>query len=216
MFDLCNCILLNCKRYTCRFTYLIIRTTINYTQYSGQWLKIMHFFSKFGIISMDSNYFNCLMFIFMLIGSARQKWHTLMYDKQCSASFFGDVYRKEIHFFNLKKLVITDTAQTINAAGWPRQGVIPGHLFTCVLKPRNRSYTLHNTCYGIREQYSASIDRRRMYHRSYGDDMRMVQDKLYVNGQRYDLETEPTEGLKYSKKSRGACTTERLYGQWYI
>lgn len=35
------------------------------------------------------------------------------------------------------------------------------------------------------------------YHRSCGDNVKMVRDTLYVNGQRYDPETEPTEDPTY-------------------
>lgn len=36
------------------------------------------------------------------------------------------------------------------------------------------------------------------YHRSCGDNVKMVRDKLYVNGQRYDPEAEPIEEPTYS------------------
>lgn len=64
---------------------------------------------------------------------------------------------------------------------------------------------MRNTCYGIRKQYPTSIERRwrelyptMRYHRTCGDNVKMVRDKLYVNGQRYDPEVEPTEEPTYS------------------
>lgn len=70
---------------------------------------------------------------------------------------------------------------------------------------RSRSHRLHNTCYGMRKQYPTSIERLRKeiypairYHWSCGDNVKMVRDKLCVNGHRYDPETEPTDESTYS------------------
>lgn len=73
---------------------------------------------------------------------------TYMYVKRCSFSFSVKVYRKKpfVCFESRKSSDFIDKAKTIHTiytAGWPRQGVKPGHLCTYVLKPLNKQACEH-------------------------------------------------------------------------
>lgn len=83
----------------------------------AQWLKIIHFF----LFSVE---FLWIQFFFSLFDdrlyadrkSKLKMWY--VYDKRCSVSFFGDVYRKNpLYVFNLKKHLILQTRFRIYT--WP-------------------------------------------------------------------------------------------------
>lgn len=92
----------------------------------------------FGISFVNSNYFHCLMIVFILIESPRKKWLTCMLNGVLSPFLWRFTEKKNplsvLNQENHRILYI----HTIYTAGWPRQGVKPGHLCTYVLKPLNK------------------------------------------------------------------------------
>lgn len=96
----------------------------------------------FGISFVNSNYFHCLMIVFILIGSPRKKWLTCMLNGVLSPFLWRFTEKKPFVCFESRKssdfIDKAKTIHTIYTAGWPRQGVKPGHLCTYVLKPLNK------------------------------------------------------------------------------